>query len=50
MLLCWPHPIALVAYNGGTNIGHGPVLSLILFLVSAHLMLATALSRLFSWG
>ena len=36
MLLCWPHPSALVAYNGGTNVGHGPVttlfLSLILFL------------------
>ena len=37
MLLCWPHPSALVAYNGGTNVGHSPVktlfLSLILFLV-----------------
>ena len=40
MLLYWPHPSALVAYNGGTNVGHGPVktlfLSLILFLVPAH--------------
>ena len=39
MLLCWPHPSALVAKNGGTNVGHGPVrtlfLSLILFLVLA---------------
>ena len=40
MLLYWPHPSALVAYNGGTNVGHGPLrtlfLSLILFLVPAH--------------
>ena len=37
MLLYWPHSSALVAYNGGTNVGHGsvraPFLSLILFLV-----------------
>ena len=48
----WPHPSALVAYNGGTNVGHGPVrtlfLSLILFPVLAHWMLAMALSGLFS--
>ena len=40
MPLYWPHPSALVAYNGGTNVGHGPVgtlfLCLILFLVPAH--------------
>ena len=39
MLLYWPHPSALVAYNGGTNFGHGPIkplfLSLILFPVPA---------------
>ena len=39
-LLRWPHPSALVAYNVGTNVGHGAVrtlfLSLILFLVPAH--------------
>ena len=23
MLLCWPHTSALVAYNGGTSVGHG---------------------------
>ena len=28
MLLYWPHPSALVAYNGGTNVGHGPVRTL----------------------
>ena len=54
MLLCWPHLSALVAYNGGTNVGHGPVrtlfLSLIWFPVPAHWMLAMALSRLFSWA
>ena len=54
MLLCWPRPSALVAYNGGTNVGQGPVrtlfLSLIVFLVPAHWMLAMALSRLFSWA
>ena len=37
MLLYWPHPSALVAYNGGTNVGQGLVktlfLTLILFLV-----------------
>ena len=40
MLLCWPHPSAFVAYNGGSNVGHGPVrtlsLSMILFPVPAH--------------
>ena len=52
MLLLWPHPDALVAYNGGTNVGRGPgrtlFLSLIMFPVSAHWMLAMAVSRLFS--
>ena len=47
MLLCWPHPSALVAYNGGTTVGHGAVrtlfLSLILFPVLEHWMLAMAL-------
>ena len=33
MLLCWPHPSALVAYNGGTNVGHGPVTTLFLSVV-----------------
>ena len=28
MLLYWPHPSALVAYNGGTNVGHGPARTL----------------------
>ena len=40
MLLHWPHPNALVAYNGGTNVGHGLVrtlfLNLIVILVLAH--------------
>ena len=40
MLLYWPHPSALVAYNGGTHVGHGTVrtlfLSVIVFLVPAH--------------
>ena len=40
MLLYWPHPSALVAYNAGTNVGHGLVktllLSLILFPMQAH--------------
>ena len=40
MLLYWPHPNALVANNGGSVVGHGPVraffLSLILFPVPAH--------------
>ena len=43
-----------MAYNGGTNVGHGPVktlfLSLILFQVLAHWMLAMVLSGLFSWA
>ena len=30
MLLYWPHSSALVAYNGGTNVGHGPVRTLFL--------------------
>ena len=30
MLLCWPHTSALVAYNGGTSIGHGLVRTLFL--------------------
>ena len=54
MPLYWPHPSALVAYNGGTNVGDGPAttlfLSLILFPVQAHWMLAMALSRIFSWA
>ena len=25
LLLYWPHTSALVAYNGGTSVGHGPV-------------------------
>ena len=33
MLLSWPHPSALVAYNSGTNIGHGPVKTLFLGLI-----------------
>ena len=33
MLLCWPHPSALVAYNGGTNVGHSPVTTLFLSLI-----------------
>ena len=54
MLLCWPHPSALMAYNGGTNVDHGSVrtlfLGLILFPVPAHRMLAMGLSGLFSWA
>ena len=30
MLLYWPHTSALVAYNGGTSVGHGPVKTLFL--------------------
>ena len=30
MLLYWPHTTALVAYNGGTSVGHGPVRTLFL--------------------
>ena len=30
MLLYWPHTSALVAYDGGTSIGHGPVRTLFL--------------------
>ena len=57
LLLYWPHTTALVAYNGGTSVGHGPLamalsgfffLSLILFPVPAHWMLAMALLGLFS--
>ena len=33
MLLYWPHTIALVAYNGGTSVGHGPVRTLFLGLI-----------------
>ena len=33
MLLCWPHPSALVACNGDTNIGHGHVRTLFLGLI-----------------
>ena len=33
MPLHWPHPSALVAYNGGTNVGHGPVRTLFLSLI-----------------
>ena len=52
MLLYWPHTSALVAYNGGTSIGLSRLffLSLILFPLLAHWMLAMALSRLFSWA
>ena len=32
MLLYWPHPSALVAYTGGTNVGHGSIRTLILSL------------------
>ena len=52
LLLYWPHPSALVAYNGGTSIGHGPIglffLTLVLF--PAQWMLAIALLGLFSWA
>ena len=53
LLLYWPHTNALVAYNGGTSVGHSPVrtlfffLSLVLFPVLAHWILAMALSELF---
>ena len=30
MLLYWPHISALVAYNGGTSVGHGPVMTVFL--------------------
>ena len=30
LLLYWPHISALVAYNGGTSVGHGPVGALFL--------------------
>ena len=30
MLLYWPHISALVAYNGGTSVGHGPIRTLLL--------------------
>ena len=56
LLLYWPHANALLAYNGGTSVGHGPVgtlfffLSLILCPVQAHWMLAMAMSGLFSWA
>ena len=43
ILLYWPHPSALVAYNGGTNGSHGrfsnSLLSLILVPVPAHWIL-----------
>ena len=29
-MLYWPHINALVAYNGGTSVGHGPVRTLFL--------------------
>ena len=32
LLLYWPHTSALVAYNGGTSVGHGPVMTLFLSL------------------
>ena len=51
MLLYWPHPSALVADNGGTNVGHGPIKTLFFgpaFVPSAGtLMLDMALSGLF---
>ena len=30
LLLYWPHTSALVAYNSGTSVGHGPVRTLFL--------------------
>ena len=33
MLLYWSHPIAVVAFNGGTNVGHGPLRTLFLSLI-----------------
>ena len=30
LLLHWPHSSALVAYNGGTSVGHGPIRTLFL--------------------
>ena len=33
LLLHWPHASALVAYNGGTSVGHGPVTTLFLGLI-----------------
>ena len=30
LLLYWPHTTALVAYNGGTSVGQGPVRTLFL--------------------
>ena len=30
LLLYWPHASALVAYNGGTSVGYGPVRTLFL--------------------
>ena len=30
MLLYWPHTSALVAYNSGTSVGHGPFRTLFL--------------------
>ena len=54
MILYWPHPSGLVANNGGTNVVPGLVmilfLSLILFAMPAHFMLAIALPRLFGWA
>ena len=51
MLKYWPHPSALVAYYGGTNVGHGLVRTLFLSLDfvpnAGTLMLAMAVSRLF---
>ena len=53
MLLHWPPPSALVAFNGGTNIGHGPVttlfLGLILFLVPMTPCDAILYCMLFYW-
>ena len=48
LLLYWPHTSALVAYNGGTSVGLANLsglffLSLIVFPVQAHWMLAMAL-------
>ena len=33
MLFYWPHPSALVAYNGGTSVSHGRVRNLLLSLI-----------------
>ena len=47
-MLYWPHTSALVAYNGGTNVGHGRVIALFLdpdFIPSATLDVGHSLIR-----